>query len=178
MMRILLVRHCESSGQAPEAALTENGEAQAGELAQRLSSLGIDHIVSSPYARARATIQPFATQAGLRVHLDDRLEERRLSPEPIDDWREFVRSSFEDLDSRAAGGESGRETLARGWSAIESVLDGRHRLPALVSHGQLLGLVLHSVDPRFGFAGWEAMRNPDVFLLERKGKRDFTFTRA
>jgi 2,3-bisphosphoglycerate-dependent phosphoglycerate mutase len=168
-MRILLVRHCESSGQAPEAALTERGRVQAVELASRLSPLGIDHIVSSPYARARATIQPFAVRAGLPVHIDERLAERRLSPQPIDNWRDFVRSSFEDPDSRAAGGESGRETLIRGWAAIESILQEGHRLPAVVSHGQLLGLVLHSLDPGFGFAGWEAMRNPDVFLLEHEG---------
>jgi 2,3-bisphosphoglycerate-dependent phosphoglycerate mutase len=168
-MRVVLVRHCESSGPAPEAPLTVRGRAQAVELARRLSPLGIDHIVSSPYARARATIQPFADLAGLPVQVDERLAERRLSPQPIDNWRDFVRSSFEDPDSRAAGGESGRETLARGWAAIESILQQGHQLPAVVSHGQLLSLVLHSLDPGFGFAGWESMRNPEVFLLEHEG---------
>jgi hypothetical protein len=33
----------------------------------------------------------------------------------------------------------------------------------------LLSLVLHSLDPGFGFAGWESMRNPEVFLLEHEG---------
>lgn len=178
MTVIVLVRHCETSGQAPEAPLTETGQAQAVELAERLSSLAIDHIVSSPYARARATIQPYASRTGLPVQLDHRLAERRLSPEPIDHWRDVVRSSFTDPDARVPGGESGRETLARGWAAIESVLEGGHRLPVVVTHGQLLGLVLHSIGPGFGYAGWESLRNPDVFLLENTGEGTFAFRRA
>ena len=166
MNRVVLVRHCESSGQAPDAPLTETGVSQAVQLAGRLSSLAIDHVVSSPYARARATIQPFATRTGLPVHLDERLAERRLSPEPIDHWRAVVARSFTDPDFRIEGGESGRETFVRGWAAIESLLRGRYRCPVIVSHGQLLSLVLHSIDPGFGFPGWESLRNPDVHRLE------------
>lgn len=177
MATVVLIRHCETTGQAPEAPLTETGQAQALDLADRLSSLEIDHIVSSPYVRARDTIQPFARRTDLPVHIDDRLAERRLSPEPIDNWREFVRSSFSDLDSGVPGGESPRETLARGWAAIESVLQGGHRCPVVVSHGQLLSLVLHSIDPTFGYAGWVSLRSPDVYLLERKRRRAFSFRR-
>ncbi|MGH8168053.1 MAG: histidine phosphatase family protein, partial [Woeseiaceae bacterium] len=108
----------------------------------------------------------------------DRLAERRLSPQPVDDWRDYVRRSFDEPESRAPGGESGRETLVRGWAALEALLDGGHRLPAVVSHGQLLGLVLHSVDSGFGFAGWKSMGNPDVYLLKKEGGRAFTFRRA
>ena len=68
-----------------------------------------------------------------------------------------------------------RETLARGWSAIEDVLRTGARLPLLVSHGQLLALALHSIDGRFGHAGWESLRNPDVLRLRvaRDGARRF-----
>lgn len=177
MQQVAIVRHCASSGQAPDAPLTASGHAQALELARRLAPLGIDHVVSSPYARARATIQPFAQRAGLPVHLDDRLAERRLSPQPVDDWREVVRRSFDDPDFRVAGGESGRETLMRGWAAIEAVVARNHRLPVVVSHGQLLSLVLHSIDPSFGYAGWERLENPALYLLERNPAGTFSFSR-
>lgn len=176
--QVLLVRHCESSGQQPEAPLTDVGCAQALELAERLSGLPIDHIVSSPYARAIGTIEPFAERVKLPLHLDERLAERRLAPEPIPHWREIVRLSFESLDSGVPGGETPRETLRRGWAAIESVLQGGHRLPVIVSHGQLLSLVLHSIDPGFGFAGWQSLRNPDVHRLQRKDDGTFEFRRA
>lgn len=175
--RVLLVRHCETTGQAPGAPLTAAGATQALRLAERLSSFPIDHLVSSPYMRALATIQPFAERAGLYIQMDERLAEHRLSAEPVDHWRDLVRRSFEEPDFAVPGGESARQTLVRGWAAIESVLHGAHQLPLVVSHGQLLGLVLHSVDPTFGYAGWASLRNPDVYLLERNRDRVFTFRR-
>ncbi|WP_420544295.1 histidine phosphatase family protein [Symbiobacterium thermophilum] len=36
-----MIRHCEASGQAADAPLTERGRAQAAELAERLAGLGI-----------------------------------------------------------------------------------------------------------------------------------------
>ncbi len=67
--------------------------------------------------------------------------------------------------------------MRRGWAAIESVLQGGHRLPVVVSHGQLLSLVLHSIDRGFGFAGWQSLRNPDVHRFERKDDGNFEFIR-
>ena len=177
MQQVLLVRHCDTTGQDPEAPLTAAGTDQALRLAERLSSFPIDHLVCSPYMRALATIRPFAERAGLDVHIDERLAEHRLSPEPVDHWRDLVRRSFEEPDFAVPGGESERETLLRGRAAIESVLDGGHHLPLVVSHGQLLGLVLHSVDPTFGYAGWASLRNPDVHLLERNRGNVFSFHR-
>jgi 2,3-bisphosphoglycerate-dependent phosphoglycerate mutase len=177
MLRALLIRHCESSGPAPDAPLTPVGRTQAIALAGRLAAHPIDHIVSSPYPKARATIEPFATRARLPIRTDERLAERRLSREPIADWREVVRRSFSDPDHRVPGGESGGETVARGWAAIRAVLEGGHELPAVVSHGQLLSLVLHSIDPAFGYAGWESLTNPDVHLLETGPGGTFTFRR-
>jgi 2,3-bisphosphoglycerate-dependent phosphoglycerate mutase len=166
MRRFLLVRHAQSSGQAPDAPLTELGHAQARALAESLAEFPIDAVVCSPYLRARQTIEPFAARAGVAMRLDARLAERRLSPEPIADWRDVVARSFRELDHGVPGGESGRETLERGWAALQELLAGPHQLPLAVSHGQLIALVLHSLDAGFGFAGWESLSNPDVHLVE------------
>lgn len=176
--QILLVRHCESSGQGPDVPLTERGRAQAVALADDLAASAIDHIVCSPYLRAHTTIAPFEARSGLPVHIDDRLVERQISPEPIPHWRDVVRQSFVDLEHRVPGGESGREALSRGWAAIRDVLGARHRLAVVVSHGQLLSLVFHSIDPRFGYAGWESLTTPDVYLMEENGEGDCTFRRT
>jgi 2,3-bisphosphoglycerate-dependent phosphoglycerate mutase len=174
--RALLVRHCESTGPPPESPLTARGEAQAVALAERLSAHPIDHLVSSPYLRARATIAPFAKRTGFPVHIDARLAERRLSAGPIEGWREAVRRSFEDPTYRLPGGEAGAETLARGSAAIQEVLGAGHRLPVLVSHGQLLSLFLHSIDAGFGYSEWESLANPEVILLETRAN-GFAFER-
>ncbi|HXX48292.1 MAG TPA: histidine phosphatase family protein [Myxococcota bacterium] len=175
--RLLLVRHCQSSGQHPEAPLTDAGRAQAQALAERLAALPIDFAGSSPYLRARETLAPLAARAGLSLHLDERWAERRLSSEPIDHWREVVARSFVDLDFCVHGGESGRAVLARGRAALEAVFARGHALPVVASHGQLISLLLHYIDPRFGFAGWESLANPDVFELERGGAGALSFRR-
>src|SRR4051812_46465684 len=54
-MHLLLVRHCQSSGQAPDAPLTPLGQQQADQLADLLQARGIARIVSSPYTRAVQT---------------------------------------------------------------------------------------------------------------------------
>jgi 2,3-bisphosphoglycerate-dependent phosphoglycerate mutase len=171
VFRFLLIRHCQSSGQAPEAPLTDEGRAQALRLSAFLAEHPVDIVVSSPYLRARETIAPFAARASLRVQIDERLAERRISPEPILHWREIVRDSFEDLELRAPGGESARETLARGWAALEALRAHEGRLPAVVTHGNLMGLVLHSIDSTFGFSGWLGLSNPDVYRVEQRDGR-------
>ena len=50
-------------------------------------------------------------------------------------------------------------------------------LPVVASHGQLISLLLHHIDPSFGFAGWESLANPDVFELERNGSGALSFLR-
>jgi len=177
MRRLLLVRHCQSSGQHAEASLTDLGHAQARALAERLAAHPIDRVVSSTYRRARETLAPFAARAGLELHVDERLVERRLSPEPIDGWRDVVARSFVDPDFAVPGGESAREVLARGWAALESILEAGHSLPAVASHGQLISLVLQRIDPSFGFADWQALSNPDVHLIERDERGRYSFRR-
>ncbi|MEO8603658.1 MAG: histidine phosphatase family protein [bacterium] len=166
MARILLVRHCESTAQHSEAPLTARGLVQAEALAHRLTPLAPDHLVSSPYLRARQSIAPLAQRLGLDVAIDARLRERRLGDEPIDDWRAAVRASFEALDGALPGGESSRVAQQRGRAALDDILAGAHRLPVVATHGNLLALLLTSIDGRFGYAGWESLANPDVFVVE------------
>jgi len=164
--RLLLVRHCESTGQAADAPLTARGRAQAETLATWLSAWPVDRIVTSPYRRAVETIAPFATRTSIEPAVDARLVERRLGPASDRDWRELVRHAFDHLDHRPPGGESGRDALARGRAAITDLLGGPAQLPLIVSHGQLIALLLHAVDVTFGFDQWQALSNPDVYALE------------
>lgn len=173
MSQLLLVRHCTSSGQAPDAPLTAEGLAQARALATFLAGHPVDLVVSSPYRRARETAAPFAAAAGVPVEIEPRLAERRLSGEPLDDWLDVIRASFDDHDLAAPGGESAREVIHRASAALEEIA----RRPLIVSHGNLLSLFLHSIDPRFGFAGWKSLSNPDVFCAEWTGSRFSGFER-
>lgn len=162
---IIFVRHCESSGQAPEAPLTAKGFADASDLVRRLAPLDIDAIYSSPYVRAVQTIEPFAAAERLPINLDYDLRERLLSAAPLDDWLEQIRRSFDDFDHRAPGGETLREAQVRGLAALERIHNDGARNAAVVSHGNLLSSLLNRMDPTFGFAAWHAMANPALYCV-------------
>ena len=133
--RLLLIRHCESTGLQPDAPLTARGEAQARALADRLAPLAPDLIVSSPFRRARQTVEPLAATRGLAVEIDERLAERQLAAEPPVDFKPAVRRSFEDFDHCLPGGESSQRAQARGRQALESILGRNARLPIVATHG-------------------------------------------
>jgi 2,3-bisphosphoglycerate-dependent phosphoglycerate mutase len=174
---ILLIRHCQSTGQSPDAPLTPAGRDDADRLGDQLTRLGVDAAYSSPYLRARSTLAPLVSRAGIALRLDDRLVERRLAAVELPDWLEHIRRSFEDLDHRAPGGESLREAQARGLAAIADIAGRGHRLPALCTHGNLLSAVLISMDACFGFEDWRQLRNPDLFMLACEGGRPLSYER-
>jgi 2,3-bisphosphoglycerate-dependent phosphoglycerate mutase len=166
--QLLLVRHCQSVGQEPDAPLTSLGREQATRLARALHGHGIARIVSSPYLRARQSIEPLAAALGLPVETDHRLIERILAPTPLDDWRERLRAAWDDMDLALLGGESSNQAIRRGMTALDAVL-AAGRLPAVVvTHGNLLALLLHAFDGRPGFTTWERLTNPDLFAVVRE----------
>ena len=177
MPSLILVRHCDAAGQEPNAPLTEAGRRQALQLAELLSAFPVDAIVTSAYRRARETAEPLAKRLHLGIETDHRLNERVLSPHPIDHWREVVRDSFADPDLRAPGGESADDVLSRAWPALNELRSGSRNLPVVVTHGNLMALVLHSIDSSFGFAGWESLSNPDVYRVRAGGDGPMSFSR-
>src|SRR6267142_989850 len=133
--------------------------------------MGVDLLVSSPYTRAQQSIAPLARRLGLAVEIDDRLAERVLAAQPLVKWRDAIRQTFEDLDLAWHGGESSRTAMARGRAAIDSLLARPECAPVVVTHGNLMTLILSSFAPQFGFQTWECLSNPDVYCLAVQGER-------
>ena len=174
---LILVRHCQAAGQEPDAGLTDEGLAQAEELSRFLSEHPVDFLAASGFRRAHQSIEPYAAESDLPIHIDSRLNERTLSAEPVEDWQAVVRDSFDDHDLRAPGGESAREVLLRAWAGLKEILEGGHFLPLAVTHGNLMALVLHSLDPAFGYEGWKSLTNPDAYHLREERPGEWTFRR-
>src|SRR5207247_8662168 len=81
-MRLLLVRHAESQGNLErrlqgrrEFPLTMRGVAQAHALAERLVSLPLSAVYSSPVGRAVQTAEVIAAEACLDVISEPRLDD-------------------------------------------------------------------------------------------------------
>lgn len=156
---IYLIRHCQATGQAPDAELTETGKKQARDLARFLENQQVIHFISSPFTRAIQSIEPAADQMGLPIEIDDRLAERVLSSEDLPDWMEKLEESFQDADLKFAGGESGKEATERAMEVLNEMEDKT----AAVTHGNLLGLMLKQIDANYGFSEWKRLTNPDVY---------------
>lgn len=165
MKTLYVVRHCKAEGQPASAALTPEGMQQAEALAAFLADKGVERIVSSPFLRARLSIEPLARRLRLEVQEDPRLGERVLASGDLPDWLERLRESFTDLDLRLPGGETSREAMARAAAAVDDALAAGAGTTVLVTHGNLMTLLLKRFDDRIGFAQWGALTNPDLFRL-------------
>jgi len=163
---LILIRHAQSSGQSPDAGLTDHGLQQATALADFLMPLGIDGLFSSPYQRAPATVTPFSERSGIPLTVLPDLHERVLTPEPVDDWLDHIARSFVEKSYKLMGGESLLETSMRGQNALHAISKSGGNLPAAASHGNLIASILNSIDPDFGFDQWRKMLNPDVFEVK------------
>jgi 2,3-bisphosphoglycerate-dependent phosphoglycerate mutase len=166
--RVLLVRHAESAWSPDEMRpLSARGFAQAACVADALSPWRPQAIYSSPYSRARQTIEPFAARAGLPIETVDDLRERRLAVSGAAAFERAARAAWDDVVHAPPGSESNREAQRRGVAALETLIE-RHRGGVIVvaTHGTLLALMLNHFDARFDHAFWRAMPVPAVYATE------------
>ncbi|GIP46846.1 hypothetical protein J53TS2_04370 [Paenibacillus sp. J53TS2] len=82
-----------------------------------------------------------------------------------------LRKSFDDLDLKLPGGESSREAMTRGVAAIQDLIQRPERKIAVVTHGNLMALILKHFDDSFGFEAWSRLTNPDVYELGFTGDK-------
>jgi 2,3-bisphosphoglycerate-dependent phosphoglycerate mutase len=162
---LYIVRHCKAAGQAPDAPLTSDGLAQAVQLADRLAELPIQRIVSSPFRRAIQSIAPLAERLVLPVATDERLAERVLSAAELPNWLAALEATFDDLDRCFEGGESSRAAMQRAVAVVREIELHPADTIVLVTHGNLMALLLKHFDRRIGFAEWQGLSNPDVYRV-------------
>jgi 2,3-bisphosphoglycerate-dependent phosphoglycerate mutase len=163
---LYLVRHCQATGQEPDAPLTEIGQQQAIALADWFCEVPIERIISSPFVRAYQSIMPLSKRLGLTVKIDERLIERMLSPVPLDNWRERLAETFVDLDLSFEGGESSRIAMMRGVAVVNQAVEQTTKPVVLVTHGNLMTLILKHFDEQVGYAVWDNLQNPDVYCIK------------
>ena len=142
-MKVYLVRHGETPLNAarvlqyPETPLSERGAAQAERVAHRLAGAGIERILASDYARARATAEAIRTSTGAPIEIEPLLRERNFGIHRGCACDALETDVFAP-DYVPPGGESVPAFEARvddAWAAVR-VTAARSRGPvAVVSHG-------------------------------------------
>ena len=172
MLKVLLVRHATpvfpgSSGlDDHQRPLTPDGIRDAQALADGLEPLTIDAVYSSPYARAVQTVQPLAQARSLEVQFIDDFREHALAGKLRSNWRESLEVAWKDFDHRFPGGETMRETQARGWRALENLrLVHPGGTVAIGGHGTMFSLLLNKIQPRVDWEFHLAMPMPTIYTI-------------
>ncbi|WP_336282957.1 2,3-diphosphoglycerate-dependent phosphoglycerate mutase GpmB [Cronobacter dublinensis] len=161
MLQVYLVRHGETQWNAErriqgqsDSPLTEKGEHQAMQVAQRAKALGITHIISSDLGRTRRTAEIIAQGCGCDVILDARLREldmgilERRHLDTLTDEEEGWRRQLVNgtPDGRIPQGESMQEVSNRMHGALNACLElPEGSRPLLVSHGMALGCLVSTI---------------------------------
>ena len=137
-LTVLLVRHAEPVAPGTSGfdeftrPLTTKGMRDAEQLREIHSSTRIDAAYSSPYLRARQTIEPIARARGLAIATIEDLRERMLSLAELPDWKTHLKRTWEDFDYAPPGGETGRIAQARVVRVLDTIASrhsARHRDP-------------------------------------------------
>ena len=164
MKTLYIVRHCKSEGQQADAPLTAEGLAQSERLSDLLADAHIERIISSPYVRAKDSIVPLSKRLNLQIELDTRLVERVLCA-GFNNWQKHLETSFQNLDFCLAGGESSRAAMQRIVSVVEDIQCHSSQITLLVTHGNLMALLLKYFDNAVGFTEWQNLTNLDVYRI-------------
>jgi len=171
MLQVYLVRHGETQWNAErriqgqsDSALTEKGVRQAEQVAERVKTLGITHVISSDLGRTRHTAEIIARACGVDVTLDARLREldmgvlERRNLDTLNDEEEGWRRQLVNgtADGRIPEGESMLEMSERMHAALNACLDlPSGSRPLLVSHGMALGCLVSTI---LGLPAWAERR--------------------
>lgn len=159
MTTVVFVRHGLTAstgerltGQLPDVHLDERGQAQAAALAKRFAGVNLAAVVTSPLERCRETAEPIADQAGLDLHVDDRLIEcgygewtgrtlRDIAKDPL--WK-VVQSHPSAAVFPGVDGESLRAVQHRAVDAVRAwnASLGPQAVWVCCSHADVIRLVL------------------------------------
>ncbi|WP_144550848.1 histidine phosphatase family protein [Peribacillus simplex] len=163
--KIYIVRHCEAQGQPSESQLTEKGSKQAKYLVEFFSNTKIDRIISSPFLRAIKSVEPLSEKTNIKIEIDERLSERTLSTTDLPDWYEKLKATFNDMELKFEGGESSQEAMNRIVNVVEEVIKNGTENTVIVSHGNIISLLLKNYNGNFDFECWKNLSNPDIFQI-------------
>lgn len=165
---LYLLRHAKANGQHLEAELTNEGLEKARLIVTDLEKLEVNNVYSSPMKRAIDTVTPFANKNELPINIVEPLEERVLSDIEIEDWLSKLKLTFTSFEIKFNNGESSREAQERAINFIATLNPKENNL--VVSHGNLIALIIMHYDATFGFKDWQAMDNPDLYCIDEGGQ--------
>jgi broad specificity phosphatase PhoE len=157
---VYLVRHGQSIDntspvfQSVNAPLSEKGIAQAKKIAERLTTLQFETLISSPVQRAKETAEHISKKTSKKILFSDLFVER-IKPTEIDGkpwsdedankiWREWEETLYIP-GKRTSDGENFDDTIARVDRSLVFLEEQSESTLAVVTHGYFLRAVVARV---------------------------------
>lgn len=157
---VYFVRHGQSVDnvspvfQSPDSPLSEKGRMQAENIAERVSRLSFETLISSPLQRTRETAEAIARVTGKEPEYSDLFIER-VNPTSIGGksykdeeanrtWREQERS-FYSSGMRVEDGENYEDLITRADKALAFLNNRTEQSLVVVTHGYFLRTVVARV---------------------------------
>lgn len=157
---VYFVRHGQSEGnispvfQPLESPLTEDGKKQAERIAERISKLNFEILISSPLARAKETAEKISMKTGKGPEFSDLFVERtkptRVAGKSYEDeeasklWDEWEKSLYT-AGLRAEDGENFDDLIARADNALSFLKNKTEKEIVVVTHGFFLRTMIARV---------------------------------
>ena len=155
---IYFVRHAESEGnkqpdyfQSQASKLSQKGEGQAKILADRISKIDIDIILSSSLPRAQQTAETIAKKTAKRIHYTDLLCEVKLpsiyygkhrDADEIAKLQQLFEQNKFNPDWRTADEENIEDRKERARKILELLLSFAEENLLVVTHGTILRITI------------------------------------
>jgi probable phosphoglycerate mutase len=171
---LILVRHAAPrivESEVPTSwALSDEGRAAAGRLAERIRQFAPKAIVASPEPKADETARIIGDVLGLSVRPDDALVEHRRPGLGFVDTKAFqasVREIFEKPSERLFGGESADEVFTR----FDAVITRQATRPLVVAtHGTVLSLYVGRKAKIDAYEFWSSLKLPEAIIMDHSGR--------
>jgi len=154
---VYFVRHGQSEGnitpvfQSVESPLTEHGRSQAGKVAERVSRLSFEALITSPQPRTRETADAISKATGKHPELCELFVERvkpsGLIGKSYDDpeadilWKQWEQS-LHTPGMRAGDGENFDDLIARAAQVLDYLKQRPEKDIVVVTHGYFLRTII------------------------------------
>ncbi|HDR4419565.1 TPA: histidine phosphatase family protein [Bacillus cereus] len=176
---IYMVRHGESpklEGNERTRGLTEKGSLDAHRVTDILKTEGIDTFISSPYKRAKLTIEKAADFYEKEIVVYENLKECMFSNEDqvISDKEVYplVNKMFANQDFTLTEGESYKDCQRRVVKVLKEILmDFQGQKIVIGTHGLVMTLMMNYFDNQYGFEFLMQTSKPDIYKLEFKDEQ-------
>lgn len=157
---VYFVRHGQSEHnvapvfQSPDSPLSQKGRDQANNIAERVSKLDFQALISSPMERAKQTAQIISKVTGKTIEYNELFVERTkpsyINGKPYTDekadrlWREWEESLYAS-GLRSEDGENYEDLMVRSAKAIDFLSNRPEQNIVVVTHGFFLRVMLAKV---------------------------------